>query len=239
MTIIYMEKIAKLINCDLGECLVPNHDGEIMPLIDQASIACGGHAGNNASMDSTVQLAKRHNVRIGVHPSYPDKAHFGRVSLAMSQKALFDSILMQVSALEQISRRHQIRIDYIKPHGALYHDMMNSEHIIELLCDVAKTMTPPLKLIVQAGIKTSEIKAIAKQKGVELQFEAFADRAYQGAHLKPRSEEGALLATPTQIQRQYLQLIESGLSQVDTICFHSDHPPSLIALKNIATSVSC
>lgn len=239
MTTTYMEKTRKLINCDLGECLDPDPDGQIMPLINQASIACGGHAGNNDSMDRTVKLAKQHRVSIGSHPSYPDKFGFGRVSLAMPLATLFDIILLQVAALEQVCLRHKVAIEYIKPHGALYHDMMQREDVAALLCDVLNTRKYKLTLVVQAGVNTEKITAIAMSKGVQLQFEAFADRKYRGTQLTPRSEAGSLLATSQQIQSQYRQLRESSSFQVDTICFHSDHSPSVIALENIAAAGAC
>jgi len=234
-----MEKTRKLINCDLGECLDPDPDGQIMPLINQASIACGGHVGNSDSMKKNVKLAKQYQVSIGAHPSYPDKANFGRVSLPMSLKSLFDSIFMQVNALEEVCLEQNVKMDYIKPHGALYHDMMHQKQIAELLCDVIKTKYPDLKLIVQAGINTKQMLAVAQEKGVQLLFEAFADRGYRSVELKSRSEQGAVLASPEEIKSQYQELMESDLFQIDTICFHSDHASSVTALQQIKTSTAC
>ena len=125
-----MKEMRKLINCDLGECLDPNPDGQIMPLINQASIACGGHVGDSDSMNKTIKLAKQHQVSIGAHPSYPDKVNFGRISMPMSLTALFDSIQRQVNTLDEICQRHGVKLDYIKPHGALYHDMMHQNDIV-------------------------------------------------------------------------------------------------------------
>jgi UPF0271 protein len=234
-----MAKSIKLINCDLGECLDPDPDSQIMRLINQASIACGGHVGNNDSMNKTVKLAKQYQVSIGAHPSYPDKANFGRVSLPMSLNTLFDSVLMQVNGLEQVCLQQNVKMDYIKPHGALYHDMMHQKQIVELLCDVIKAKNKGLKLIVQGGINTKQMLAVAMDKGIQLQFEAFADRAYQGVELKSRSEQGAVLASPEEIKSQYQKLTQSDLFQIDTICFHSDHASSLTALQQIKTGTAC
>ncbi|MFT7234463.1 MAG: UPF0271 protein [Methylophagaceae bacterium] len=85
MMTIDVEKTRKLINCDLDECLETDPDGQIMPLINQASIASGGHAGDNDSMEKTVKLAKQHCVSIGAHPSYPDKLGFGQLSHAFGR----------------------------------------------------------------------------------------------------------------------------------------------------------
>ena len=108
-----------LINCDLGECLSPNTDEQIMPLIDQASIACGGHAGDSESMSRAVQLAKRYQVQIGAHPSYPDKANFGRMSQQYEANALFEHLYQQVTQLNDICLKQDVVMAYIKPHGAL------------------------------------------------------------------------------------------------------------------------
>ena len=234
-----MKKTRKLINCDLGECLVLNPDGQIMPWIDQASIACGGHAGNDDSMAKTIKLAKQYQVSIGAHPSYPDKKHFGRRSIAMSLNQLFDSLVMQVTTLNKHCRDQKVTMDYLKPHGALYHDIMHQAPIAEVICDVIKATKQELKLVVQAGVNTEQIMASAAKKNVQLQFEAFADRAYQGVELRLRTEEGAVLATPEEIENQYYQLSASNAFQIDTICFHSDHPPSVKALQHLQVRTTC
>jgi UPF0271 protein len=191
-------------------------------------------------MNKTVKLAKQYQVSIGAHPSYPDKAHFGRVSLPMPLDLLFDSVLGKVNALEQICLEQGVKLDYIKPHGELYHDMMHQKQIAELLCDVIKAKNQDLKLIVQAGINTKQMIAVATDKSVALQFEAFADRAYQGVELKPRSEPNAVLATPEEINSQYQKLTKSDNPfQIETICFHSDHAPSVTALKRIKENPAC
>ncbi|MCL4145839.1 UNVERIFIED_CONTAM: hypothetical protein GTU68_010696 [Idotea baltica] len=226
-----------LINCDLGECLTDDPDLHIMPLIDQASIACGGHVGDALSMDKTVALAKSYHVSIGAHPSYPDKAQFGRVSMAMSLPDLFCHLLNQVQTLTQACQRHQVSLDYIKPHGALYHDMMQQPAIFALLCDVVQVQQGDVKLMVQAGINGQKLMAIAKDKDVPLLFEAFADRAYDRAALRPRTEKGAVLLSPEDIVAQYQQLSVSTDFTIDTICFHSDHAPSVLALKAIKSMI--
>ena len=109
------------LNADLGEGL-DEIDSAIFPLLDQANIACGGHAGNEASMRRCITLAKQYEVAIGAHPSYPDTANFGRKSLDMSEEALLESLMQQVSALAEIARSEDCQLTYIKPHGALYND---------------------------------------------------------------------------------------------------------------------
>jgi len=108
-----------------------------------------------------------------------------------------------------------------------------------VICDVIKATKQELKLVVQAGVNTEQIMASAAKKNVQLQFEAFADRAYQGVELRLRTEEGAVLATPEEIENQYYQLSASNAFQIDTICFHSDHPPSVKALQHLQVTTTC
>lgn len=219
----------KLINCDLGECLNPDPDSQIMPLIDMANIACGGHAGDEDSMIKTVLLAKQHHVHIGVHPSYPDKTNFGRVSQHVTEQELFDILIHQVSVFEDICQTHDAKLSYIKPHGALYHDMMTKPEVLTVLTEVVKVFNAELKLVVQAGIWSGA----DKHNDIELIYEAFADRTYSQNLLIQRSEGGALLEHPEAIVEQYRRFCLAPPFKIDTVCFHSDHPPSVNALNTI------
>jgi len=223
----------KLINCDLGECLTPDPDKRIMPLINQANIACGGHAGDIDSMKRTVKLAKQHLVQIGAHPSYPDKAHFGRISQQYDASALFELLYQQVSQLNAICLEQGVAMSYIKPHGALYHDMMQSPEILVVMGSVLAAFPQSLDLIVQAGTNAKSMQAFAQSRHLNLNFEAFADRRYQNKQLVPRSEQGVMLLQATEIVEQYQQFSNASALKVDTICFHSDHPPSVKALERI------
>jgi UPF0271 protein len=222
-----------LINCDLGECLSPNPDEQIMPLIDQASIACGGHAGDIESMTRTVQLAKQYHVQIGAHPSYPDKANFGRMSQHYEASALFELLYKQVAQLNDICLKQEVVMSYIKPHGALYHDMMRDPDTLAVMALVLEAFSQPLCLIVEAGADTNHIRDFVKSRHHQLIFEAFADRAYHNNQLVPRSEKGAMLIQTAAIIEQYQLLSTTSALNVDTVCFHSDHPFSIEALKRI------
>lgn len=222
-----------LINCDLGECLTPSPDEQIMPLINQASIACGGHAGDVESMKRAVELAKQHAVQIGAHPSYPDKTGFGRVSQRYEMDTLFELLYQQVSQLNAICLDQNVVMSYIKPHGALYHDMMCNPDILVVIGSVLEAFPQSLDLIVEAGTHAQQMQDFAKSRRINLIFEAFADRAYQDNKMVPRSEGGAMLIQTTEIVEQYQQFSNASGVKVDTICFHSDHPPSVEALEHI------
>jgi UPF0271 protein len=221
----------KLINCDLGECLTPNQDEGIMSLIDMASIACGGHAGNENSMLKAINSAKRHGVRIGAHPSYFDQENFGRVSHSISIKDLFQLIYKQVSSFKTLCEQQGAKLEYIKPHGALYHDMMRGPDVLAVLCDVIHAVEPTAFLVVQVGINTELFEAISDEKDIQFLYEAFADRGYQLHQLIARGEQGAIFEDPQEIVDQYHYFSLDYANDIDTICFHSDNPASVEALK--------
>lgn len=222
-----------LINCDLGECLTPDPDADIMPLIDMANIACGGHAGDAQSMTKTLLLAKANQVTVGAHPSYFDRVNFGRVSLALSPEDLFASLRQQLTAFMALCLTHEVTPAYVKPHGALYHDMMQQPMVLDVICEVVRSVNPQLKLVVQAGMHTARMQQQAAQSQLTFLYEAFADRAYRGAQMLPRSEAGAMLPTADAIIAQLTTFQQQPPFPVDTVCFHSDHPPSVAALQRL------
>lgn len=213
----------KTVNCDLGECLTPNPDAVIMPFIDRASIACGGHIGDDESMITTLKLALENNVIIGAHPSYADRKNFGRVSHRLTESALFDLIFQQVAHFQSLCHRHQATLKYIKPHGALYHDMTNNPSVFKVLCQVIDTLEGGLSLIVPVGFQ-------AKTK-LPLLHEMFADRAYKNGKILPRSMQNSVLTNVDEIHQQYERFLLMDACQ--TICFHSDNPSAVEALKHI------
>ena len=223
-----------IINCDLGECLTPNLDTDIMPLIGMANIACGGHAGNDQSMVDAIRLAVNNNVSIGVHPSYADKANFGRVSHTLSEGELFDLIHTQVMHFQNLCHQNGATLEYIKPHGALYHDMTHQPSVLGVMCKVIESIDSNLTLVVQAGNEDHFKKFENNQHGGFLR-EVFADRAYDGLHLISRTEKEAVLSDADRIIEQFWRFSSNTAHKIDTICFHSDNPASveaLIRLKN-------
>lgn len=218
-------------NCDMGEGLID--DALVMPLIQQANIACGGHAGDDATMQTAVQLAKQHQVKIGAHPSYPDPTNFGRQSMSLSDEALRNSLSEQVNRLSQICDENGVTLHHIKPHGALYLDMMKNIHTLHTLLGWMQDTFPGLPLMLQGGIDNVFFENQARPFGVSLMFEAFADRAYQAnGHLMPRSEPNSLYTTPDQIIEQ-TQRFQHDI-WADSLCFHSDNPASVSALQQLA-----
>jgi UPF0271 protein len=221
-----------MINCDLGECLTPNPDSDVMPLINMANVACGGHAGDNNSMIKTIQLAKKFGVKIGAHPSYADIANFGRVSQTLSTFALFDLIYQQINTFQTLCTKHGALLKYTKPHGALYHDMTHNPLVLEVMCDVIHKIDQNLSLVVQAGHE-DYFKNFGNNENDLFLHEVYADRGYQGIHMIPRGDKGAVLTDPKAIIDQYYQFLEEESFKIDTICFHSDNKASVEALKQL------
>lgn len=223
-------------NCDLGEGL-DELDALLMPHIHQASIACGGHAGNTRSMTRCVRLALEHKVSIGAHPSYPDREYFGRRSLTLSDLALAEALQEQVENLRSVCRRQAATLDYIKAHGALYSDAVIEPSRFEVLISLARKYELPL--MVQALPAMPQHFQTARPS--ELILEAFADRAYENnGQLVARSKKGAVLEDTDKVLAQVKTLVtQKGVASVmgkwlalnpQSVCFHSDSPKALESL---------
>lgn len=239
-----------LLNCDLGESVGgadADTDAAVMPYIDQASIACGFHAGDPLTMRHTLALAARHGVTVGAHPAYPDREGFGRRSLRLSREEIGANLLYQVAALDGIAHSVGLSLGYVKPHGALYHDMMTREAVRGAILEAIASYHRPLKLIVQATTAADRHQAEAASAGVQLLFEAFADRCYDDdGSLLPRDRPGAvldrerMLAQVAQLQQNSSVTSIGGnvlVLRVDTVCVHGDNPEAVRAIKAIRARV--
>lgn len=224
------------LNCDLGEGL-DAIDAKIMPHIDFANIACGGHAGDITSMTQALLLANHHDVKVGAHPSYPDRENFGRKRLSLSSDALRNSLQEQITHLSSIAARFNIPLHYIKPHGALYNDCIKPD-ILETLISLSLKTQLPLMLL--AG--NTLISDACKQAGVTFIREAFADRQYSDEGLLvARTQPNALLSSGDSL-RQVQQLkfgkvtTSGGLTrplECDSLCIHSDTAGAVETAKQI------
>jgi UPF0271 protein len=238
-----------LLNCDLGEsygCWAMGDDASVMPHIDQASIACGFHAGDPLTMRRTLALAAEHGVAVGAHPAYPDLVGFGRRSMVLSREELIANLHYQVAALDGMARSLGMTLAYVKPHGALYHDMMNDQAVRSALLQAAASYVSqdqPLAFMIQATTHAAEHRAEAHAAGVPLLFEVFADRCYaDDGSLLPRSQPGAvhdrerMLAQVAQLQRDSTVTTHGGNTlelQFDTLCVHGDNPEGVAVIKAI------
>lgn len=205
------------LNADLGEGI--GDDAAMLALVSSASIACGGHAGDEATMREAVRHAVAHRVRIGAHPSYPDREHFGRRPLTLDPTTLRTLLTEQVRSLAQIAHDGGAHVSYLKPHGALYNTAMTHDAVATVVLDVAETaLATPMPVMCLPG---SRLRALAIGRGIATITEGFADRAMRpDGTLVPRSQPGAVLHEPEQIAARVVELA----GRVESICLHGDTP---------------
>jgi len=246
-----LSKLTMKLNCDLGESYgawTVGLDDEVMPHIEQANIACGFHGGDPLVMQKTIALAKQHQVSIGAHPSYPDLVGFGRRSMQCSSEEIVALVHYQVAALDGMANAQGLDIDYVKPHGALYNDMMKKTAVLEAILTAIQKYPRKLALMLQATPEIDAHRAIAKKFDVELYSEAFADRAYDNeGRLVSRDEKGAVLAREAMLL-QVKQLAEQGSVttisgntlklNIDSLCVHGDNPEGVQAISDIKALLS-
>jgi len=227
------------INADMGEAI--GDDANLMPLIQACNIACGGHAGSTSEIKKTIALAELHDVLIGAHPSYPDRDHFGRRSITLSNNDLQQSLRNQISLL--IDQLEASSLHHIKPHGALYHDCNSDQEIAKTLVAVANDLCPKVLFVTSPESILGEI-AIAH--GFNIWNEAFLDRAYtDNGQLVPRKQKGSVLETPSQLYERFYNLLHNQRvlttnnkwipMKADTICIHGDHPHAVKNLNAVLT----
>ena len=235
-----------LLNCDLGESFGAwkmGLDDQVMPFLDQANVACGFHAGDPIVMKRTLLSAKRHNVVVGAHPSYPDLAGFGRRSMNLPPIEIIAIVQYQIAALAGMANNIDTPITYVKPHGALYNDMMANGHIRSAVMQAIAESHVPLAFMLQATPDAETHREEAKMFGLELMFEAFADRCYDdNGALLSRSKEGAvhskekMLAQVTQLKNDGSVTTISGHRlelQADSLCVHGDNIDGVNAIEEI------
>lgn len=236
-----------LLNCDMGESYGSwrmGLDAEVMPYIDCANIACGYHAGDPSIMRRTVALALQHGVTIGAHPAYPDLVGFGRRSMACSNEEIRDLLHYQIGALDGICKVQGGRVAYVKPHGALYNDMMADLVKLRAVLEAVAAYDSSLPLMLMATADDRAAQQLGEELGVTLWFEAFADRGYTASgHLLSRRLPGAVHHEPALIIEQALRLARGETLLADdgsalrlnasTLCVHGDNDSSLAAVRQI------
>ena len=235
-----------LLNCDLGESYgswTMGMDAAVMPHIDQANIACGFHGGDHLTIRNTLALAAQHGVTVGAHPAYPDLVGFGRRSMHLSADEIIASVHYQVAALDGMACSQGLQLAYVKPHGALYNDMMANATVRDAIMRALASFHRPLALMLQATSAANDHRQEASNHGLALLFEAFADRCYDDdGKLLARGKPGAvhdrdkMLAQVEQLQRDGTVTNVSGNTlalQADTLCVHGDNLQGVQAIEAI------
>ncbi|KJD33083.1 LamB/YcsF family protein [Tamlana nanhaiensis] len=225
-----MEKQYIDINVDVGEGT--GNEAQLLPLVSSCNIACGGHAGDEATMRTVVKLAQQHHVKIGAHPSFPDKVNFGRKVLNISYEDLIRSLLNQIRDLLRVLNEANATLHHIKPHGALYNlaaiDAEAARAVIETINQL------PFKVKLYAPYK-SVLAYLALKNNIEVVFEGFADRNYnEDLTLVSRIHENAVIKDPEEVFKHvYTMVTEQKVLTVnnakidikaETFCVHGDNP---------------
>ncbi len=216
------------LNCDIGEGMPT--DEAIMPFITSANIACGYHAGDETTMQRTIDLAIKYGVAIGAHPGFDDKANFGRTEMQLTSTEIYQLVFKQVQSLRNMCVESKVSLHHVKPHGALYNMAAKN---VEMATAIAQSVADIDPRLILYGLSGSQLITQAKLVGLRSASEVFADRTYQNdGSLTPRSQSNALITNMQQSVEQVLQLIQhntvTSVSLVsipikaDTICLHGD-----------------
>lgn len=217
------------LNCDLGEGA--GRDAELMPLLTSASIACGAHAGDAATMRATIELALRHGVAVGAHPGYADREHFGRRELDLPPGDVAQLVVGQVIEFQKAAQAAGATMHHVKLHGALYNQASRDRALAEAVVEALAAAVPHPRLYVLSG---SVLERVARARpGCAVAGEVFADRTYRAdGALTPRSEPGALIEDEEAAVAQVLRMVRDGRVRArdgadvpiaaDTVCLHGD-----------------
>ena len=233
-----------VIGADVGE--LEGADGQELDLllisrVGLAHVAVGGHAGDSSSMRRCAAACLAAGVRVGAHPSYPDRQGFGRRRLSLDVDEVVASVLAQLERFDELVESLGGVVSTVKPHGQLYHDLSSDEGLADALFEGLASQGAARSLVLAAG---SRAAARARSKGLRVLAEGFCDRAYepQGT-LRPREEPGAVLSAPDLAAAQALALAEEGLRVagtphvVDALCVHSDSPSAVVILDAVRESL--
>ncbi len=242
-----------MINCDLGEldgAAGLQHDLEILPAVDAINVACGFHAGGPERMWQLVKAAKEYDVLVGAHPSYPDRTDFGRREMSLPAEELTAVVAYQVGALLAIGKSLGVRINHVKPHGALYNVAARDSQVAEAVVEAVASQSSELMLVALAG---SELAAAGRRAGLAVWQEGFADRGYRrDGSLVPRDQPGAIISDPLQVAARMERWLHDGTVLVqdipatdgshpsswievhaDTWCVHGDHANAGAIVKQL------
>jgi UPF0271 protein len=228
------------LNADLGEGMGDDTDDtEMLGLISSANIACGGHAGDAASMRRSCETARSRGVRIGAHVSYPDRAGFGRSEMEIEGEALLAVLTEQLEGLTTAAESVGAEVTFVKPHGALYHRVARDpEHAAAVVRLAARAR------LAVVGLPGSLVLHQAMRAGLAVVPEAFADRGYTAdGSLVPRSQPGAVLHDADLIADRMVDLVRTGtVAAADgsrvrvvarSICVHSDTPGAVAIARRV------
>jgi UPF0271 protein len=234
------------LNVDVGELpALSEVEAALLDVVTSVNVACGGHAGDDASMERVVRAALARSVAVGAHPSYPDRAGFGRRAMELPPDLLAGTVAEQVGSLLDVIRRCGARLAYVKPHGALYNAAAKDPALAGAIADGVARVAPGVVLV---GLAGSAMLAAFAEAGFAVAGEAFADRGYEpDGSLTPRGRPGALKRTAKEAAEQAVAIatrgdvVASDGSRVSltarTLCLHSDTPGAVGFARAVAAGL--
>jgi len=229
------------LNCDVGEDAP--HDDRLIALVSSVNIACGAHAGDRATMTATVASAREHGVAVGAHPGHRDREHFGRRQLAIGPADAASLVTEQVAALADVAGT---RPDHVKLHGGLYHQVAHDLALAHAVCERLAGDWPAIPIMLPTG---AAARAVARQHGLVVLDEAFADRAYaDDGSLVSRDQPGSVLTDAGHAAARAVRLIREGVVttasgcdlplRADTLCIHGDSPHAFELLSVLRSQLT-
>lgn len=233
------------LNSDLGESYgryTIGNDAEIIPLISSANVACGFHAGDPDVLVRTVELIKESGrTGLGAHPGFPDRQGFGRRYMDLTAAEVRALVLYQIAAVDGIGKMYGLKLNHVKPHGALYNATFEDYELGLTIARAVKEYNPALKLM---GLAGHNLVKAAEEVGLQAINEVFADRAYEAdGTLVSRRKEGAMITDTDQALARVIRMVTAGKLeaidgtdidiQADSICVHGDGAKALEFVKSI------
>ena len=232
------------LNSDMGESFgiyALGYDEQVMPFVTSINVACGFHASDPGNMLRTVQLAKKHRVAVGAHPAFPDLVGFGRRNMAATPEEIKADTIYQIGALWAFCQSEGVRLQHVKPHGALYNMAATDIRIATAIAEAIRVVDPGLFMLC---LGKSQMVEGAKKVGAKYVEEAFADRAYTNeGTLVPRSKPGAVIHDIGLVAERVLSMVKhQRVTSIDgveipivaqTVCVHGDTPGAVEMTKLI------
>lgn len=237
------------LNSDLGESFgnyTLGMDEEILKYVSSANVACGWHAGDAVVMEKTVAMAKEFQTAVGAHPGFPDLMGFGRRNMAVSPAEAKAYVKYQLGALMAFAAAKGMKIQHVKPHGALYNMAAVDETLARAMCEAVYEVNPE---IIFMGLAGSKMIAAAEAVGLPSASEVFADRAYNDdGTLVSRKLPGAVIKDKDLAIKRVIRMVKEGKVETingndiaikaDSICVHGDNPKALEFVKNIREALN-
>ena len=237
------------INCDLGEKSKHHsnkYDPDLLEIVNSANVACGYHAGDEATMNEVVQISKKNGVSIGAHPSFNDPENFGRSRINLSENEIKKLIIDQYEILQKIALKHGENVTHIKPHGALNNMACEDINLANILAKTIYSIDKELIYLVPTG---SKMEIAAKRLNMKIACEIFADRNYEeDGNLVSRKKPNALIIDPEEAKKHVLTMVQeqalncySGKKipcEIDSVCIHGDNISSLATAKSIKENLA-